>query len=653
MGNFVRPFLLLLILAAIGLIGWWYYSTVRVRQVAATREAIDAGPPNDLDMASGPGFNDGTIEVTDYKIPDLPADDPLADDRIEDKRPAFDPTRVHPTPIAGREINLSAAVHALDVPILYPDGDRELLTLRPSYADAAARDLGAPILPSGNMLDGKAKQFDDGLYAAIELASFQGGDAGPFGDGTIGFLRRLKGAIAADSPATPFLAAGLVLAGEASGAEPAGARRRWIADFEADETRSKPIGFYTWTPDLEAIYRTRKFFQQPLAGDDLAIARDLAEVIRADPGLMKDYERIVALGSGMTNPPELASMVAWKEGDEAAALLPPASSREGTLFQGLFALGVPEGANLMNEFIRQIRSGSVDLKPKAGAGWYDHQVYALETLLLPERGAEDERLLKTRAYKARLVEAFKALMTKRRETHAGDFPLPASEAGPPPQEPPLEVEPRLRVEPLPTFYLRTARSYDFLAGFLESAVGVETLKGLHGRREDGEQSSDLATELAAMRDLFYGLYFLSCEDIGQMPESLADEPADRDRCTKAASEWLAVVWDDPDLRRDTRVSVPIFLDRERGVTRVWATLGVRLARLNVGFARPPSVRKAGSDEPWAEVPAGALRTRQYLIPTDEFAEIRLQGRRVLDRDELRAACDKLGTKEAIVAGLED
>lgn len=650
MGSYVRPFVVLLILVAIGLFGWRYYSTVRVRQVVEPPEVIDAGPPNDLDMEAGPGFDDGTIEVTDYKVPERPDDDPLRDDRIEDKRPAFDPARVHPEPIAGRELNLSGAVHALDVPILYPGQDDVFLKLNPSYAAAAAGQDRAAVLPSGNMLDGKAKQFDDGLYAAIELASFRGGPG--FGEGTVGFLRSLKASIAADSPAAPFLAAGLELAGEPIGPGMDEARRRWIAAFEADETRSKPIGFYTWTPDLGAIYRTRKFFQKPLAGDDLAIVRDLAAAIRGDSQLAEGYDRIVALGSGMTNPPEVATVTAWKDGDEAAALLPPASSREGTLFQGLFALGLPDGANLMNEFIRQSRAGAVDLKPEPNGGWYDYQVYALETLLLPERGAEDERLLKTRAYKARLVEAFKALMTKRRETHGGDFMAPASDMSPP-KEPPLEVGPRLRVEPLPTFYLRTARSYAFLANFLESAIGPEALGVLHGRREDGEQSPDLAAELAAIRDLFYGLYFLSCEDIGQAPEPLADEPADRDRCTTAATDWLAVAWDDPDLNSDTRVAVPIFLDRERNETHAWATLGVRLARLDVHFARPPSVRKPGADEPWAEVPAEALRSRQYLIPTDEFAEVVLKGRRVLDRDELRAACDKLGTREAIVAGLED
>ena len=54
--------------------------------------------------------------------------------------------------------------------------------------------------------------------------------------------------------------------------------------------------------------------------------------------------------------------------------------------------------------------------PTADSGWYEHQAYALETLLLPERGAESVRLLLSKEYKKRMLEAFKALITKRRET---------------------------------------------------------------------------------------------------------------------------------------------------------------------------------------------------------------------------------------------
>src|SRR4029079_10801236 len=129
----------------------------------------------------------------------------------------------------------------------------------------------------------------------------------------------------------------------------------------------------------------------------------------------------------------------------------------------------PADADLMRELISRIRSGQVDLTPGPDGGWYDYQVLALETLLLPEKGQEAPKLLLTRAYKKRMLEAFQALVTKRRETHVRQL-APGATAGAAPR--PLEqVQPRLRLEPCPSYYLRSARAYAFLANFLEAAVG--------------------------------------------------------------------------------------------------------------------------------------------------------------------------------------
>ena len=73
---------------------------------------------------------------------------------------------------------------------------------------------------------------------------------------------------------------------------------------------------------------------------------------------------------------------------------------------------------MMAVLIRRIRDGTVKLAPGKNDGWYQYQVYALETMLLPEKGQEDGKLLLTAEYKKRLIEAFKALVAKRRETHA-------------------------------------------------------------------------------------------------------------------------------------------------------------------------------------------------------------------------------------------
>ena len=138
----------------------------------------------------------------------------------------------------------------------------------------------------------------------------------------------------------------------------------------------------------------------------------------------------------------------------------------------------------MSTLIRRIRSGEVDLKPGDKDGWYQYQVYALETMLLPTRGQERDKLLLTASYKKRLVEAFKALITKRRETHVRESkvakrrpapllrgrmqsPAAAADRALPDVLPPHRPGLRLSAEPL----LATA--------------GKDRLAKLHGLKEGG------------------------------------------------------------------------------------------------------------------------------------------------------------------------
>ena len=104
---------------------------------------------------------------------------------------------------------------------------------------------------------------------------------------------------------------------------------------------------------------------------------------------------------------------------------------------------------------------------------------------------------------------------------------------------------RLRVEPHPTYYLRTARAYDFLQAFLHERVGQEELATLHGLAEEGERPRDLAAELDQMRTLFYGLYLISCEDLGMRPSTTSDETGDPAAAVGAAEKWLGDIIRNP------------------------------------------------------------------------------------------------------------
>lgn len=607
------------------------------------------------------------IEHTDYKPPPANDDDLLVDDRLEDKKTAFDPELIDRRPFGDWLINQSEAVIRLDVPLAKPDSDGELLVLRASYADslqaAKKHRSSMAILPSVNLLDGKAKQFDDGLYATIDLALFQGiADKVP---SHLDLAERLLAKVEPDGPAAAYLAAGLTLGGRETTLADNAARDALIRDFNASPARSKPIGFYTWNDSLKKCWAFLRFFQQSLEESDPVVA-DIVKALESDSALAADCQQAAQFYGKLTNPLSrltFADLVGTDVSSNDAlqalraskgvkkpgvALFPPSGSRETELFDRLFPRGVPEGANLMNELVRRIRSGEIDLSPRENSGWYDHQVYALETMLLPERGEEHNKLLLTKSYKKRMLEAFQALITKRRETHVRQVETAAGAEAPRELE---EVAPRLRVEPCPSYYLRTARSYAFLESFLHDALEDETLGQLHGLTKDATREPDLATELQSMRDLFYGLALVSAEDIGHQPKLNEGEIGDPEACYQSAIAWLEELADDPDLVQDTRVAVPVYVDPLQGKMRLWVTLGVRLTQLDTRFMTPPRIKPASGEGDWQAVEKWKLAEASYLISVDEFAEVEVPTLSPPNRDELRKLCDEHQTKEKIVEAL--
>jgi hypothetical protein len=607
-------------------------------------------------VAAGCGmFGEEGEEVTEYRTPEpIPAEE-LVDDWLDAKEPEFIPDLIDRRPLGAWRINASAAVLRLDVPMLKPDFDAALLELRPSYAEAMAKaPSGIKVLPSINVVDGKAKQFDDGLFAAIDLAYYKGLKSKL--PSVVTLIERLHERVAPDGVASGYLAAGLEIAGVDFKTDRPDQTAAWLSRFESNAMASKPFGFYGWSPELTKVFRFMRFFQQPLPPNQPGLIAELARAVASDPKLLEEYKRLNAFYARLTNPLTNLTLadVPIAGGKREArtppiAVFPTSRSKESELIGRLFPLGLPPDADLMREMIRAIRRGNVDLAPTPESGWYEYQIHALETFLLPEKGEENSKLLLTKSYKKRMLEAFQAVVTKRRETHARD--VAAKSAEPMPLPPQARVMPRLRVEPSPSYYLRTARSYDFLLSFLLADLGEDGLKSLRGLKEGGERSKTLLEELRGMRAFFYGLHLLSAEDIGMAPALRADEPVDRAACEAKATEWLASYQDDADLKVDTRVSVPIYFDVPRRRTRLWATIGVRLAKLDVSYARPPQVRPEGGTQDWLPVGPDQLEAVEYVIPVDEFAECEIPSLQPLTRQEFREVCNASKTKAEILRAL--
>ena len=247
-------------------------------------------------------FTHEVVEKTDYHDP--PDESEFVDDRLEDKNPAFDEALVDSRPLGEWEVNKSAAVIKLDCPAVKPDREASLLVLHSSYADAleAIEAQGYEALPSANLIDGAAKQFDDGLYATIELAVFRG-DLG-LSPAVPDLLQAVFDGVSEPSPARPFLAAALELGGKQVELTPEEAEEKasLLDAFERNKALSQPISFYNWTPELQQVWRCFRFLQREFSGQELEVPWAVAAVLEHNPGLLEQYRALNGLYARLTNP---------------------------------------------------------------------------------------------------------------------------------------------------------------------------------------------------------------------------------------------------------------------------------------------------------------------------------------------------------------
>ena len=137
-----------------------------------------------------------------------------------------------------------------------------------------------PSFVSASMLAQKAKQFDDGLYAAVELAAQEG--AGSFRGkkwllNTL--LERLRDLPPGPDAGVLFGAAQLGNTGTSTPARLWVQTKQATRTFLGDELRSKPISFYTWSDDLRRVFQQDRLLQSELTDEEVVgrVAKALEE----------------------------------------------------------------------------------------------------------------------------------------------------------------------------------------------------------------------------------------------------------------------------------------------------------------------------------------------------------------------------------------
>ncbi len=539
-------------------------------------------------------------------------------------------------------LDLTRQVLRLEVPDVVIDWQRGgRKSAGPALLRTLPREVDGPVSAATLLL--KAKQFDDGLYAAVDCAAQQG--AGRF-PGKSTLLRALAATLASGLPETSSGATAIHTACELGGlAVPVPealfdtvhtTKTRFLEDI-----LSTPLGFYTWTAELSALFRQDRFLQQPLDPD---CADDLARAVTQTPGASEAYAAHLDFMARLTNPPK--PLTIWDAG-KLAPFFPPSRSHEVTLFQRLYEnRPIPEGFDLMGELIRRIRSGEVDLTPTKESGWYDHQTWSLEPLLLPERMPERSRLELGKRYRKHLEDLFRGALALARETHVKQVGGGYGGARGPRQLP-IWVNPGLTIEPLPSLYARRASCYRFVRTVLEEAFGADALQQMQRITPEGPNPVPLAEELSWIENLFAGAAATANRELGMQ---LPDDGGATARCFSA---WRAALGADRDVSRDVRMMVPVFFDMQRQKTKVWAFLGWRTTDVDVMYRRPPTVLAVDSATaarlPSAEPPPVLFSGNRHLVAVLVMAEVYVT--QLLDRDQFRQHCDLFKSRDAILANL--
>jgi hypothetical protein len=493
----------------------------------------------------------------------------------------------------------------------------------------------------------KAKIFDDGLFAAVELGVLHGSGSRPAKTEWLGTLRA---ALGSEPGAVPLYAAAGMLDPDAPVPESlAAAVAQEREAFLSDELRSRPISFYSWSTELSDLFRHDRMLQCELRA---AQVDSLLRGLHARSEIRGEYERTLALIERLTNPLVedglRSALRAFDEGRAPstgrASLLPASVSHETRLMRRLYGTDpIPDDFDLMAELIQRIRSGALDLAPTAESGWYDRQLWSLAPLASPEVTDEAAHLIFGTEYRSHLEDLLKAAWALARETHAKQVEVPFCGAarGRGPERPTVTVYPDLTVEPLMTHYRRRAEGYRFVRGVVEEYFGSGALRSMRRLTPEGPVEEDLDEEISFMEALFDGAARVCAREIGAGEEAAAGE-------SRTFRNWKPRR--DPDLGQDIRMMVPVFYDVARQKTKVWAVLGWSERELEVSYRRRPAV--VVRDRSGADVTAdydvhfaGDFRR----VPFPEVAEVYVD--RVLDRAAFRALCDRHGTREAILEAL--
>ncbi len=511
---------------------------------------------------------------------------------------------------------------------------------------------GGTFLPASVLIT-KAKQFDDGLLAAVDLAAQTGlGNV----QGRRDFLRDLENRLTA-SRKVPHDVRGIVGAARHFSEPAYEPPASWAHDTRSRLTLHEhapwsdpPHGYYTWSDALRDVFSCRRVLQTTLEQAD---AEYVGAAIDADGTLAAHYRALLALDARVWNAPDRRDVTRTRGAPPRSeySLFPGGRSLEVRVTREKYrAASPPPDFDPLNEIVARVRAGTLSLEPVADSGWYEWQSWALAPLLRPESSPESVKLSMDGDYRELLAEQFRGAYVQARESFTGGVPggVPGGLEGSPLR--PIHiftVAPDLTLEPLPEFYGRRARAYEFIERVLGETFGDDAVR-LRRVLPDGSSAAvPLLDELKSMIALFRGAAALSRRQIGL---AVPDPGVEQD--IEGFVRWNRDRASDPDVARDVRAMVPVFYDALHTRTLVWMFLGWHEHRVILDFSSRPAVTVRGPDGQPADPAGYEVRFRPQVVSVLRPVVATAYVSKVLDREAFQRLCDTHRTTEAILANLK-
>ncbi len=528
----------------------------------------------------------------------------------------------------------------------------------PIYPTVSALPDEGPFV-SAAVLAQKAKEVDDGIVASLELL---------LDDGTMrltgrsawlaGLQRRLQDdwdrspGDKSCAEAIGLLSALRTLAGNDNPTESTSwppelrlRRSRCLRDFREKDEVNVPLGIYSWSERLAGLYRLGKCLQQPLSAEVAAV---LGHALERDDSLRAAYKTHLALAK-VTNPLVGSDVLSWSHSGAnpqgQPSLFPASESPEGRLLKHMVgAHPVPPNFDLIGELIARITDRRLNLATNGESGWYDHVLHALEPLIVSDQGPESAKLELAEDYRDDLRELFRSLLGSARESHVKQ--LEALYAG----GCPLVIQPRLTVEPLAEHYRRRAASYRFIREKLVELLGEDMLLTRNRMNSKGGTDLPLLDEIIRTEQLFAGASAIVQDELGIAPDVKPQDERWIMAAKAATRAWISSHRNDPDLAEDVRMMVPLFKDIGHDEFHVLATVGYEQRNLKVCFVDRPEVAVRDS---LGKPVQPEIRWDDARYPLARPVTIACRVKRLLDRKQFRALCDREKTVSAIRSALED